>query len=215
MRTRRLLLARLAVAGFAALLTPGLAGAQQPRASRTPAGPSLSASRSVMAGSMLSVFLSRMPAGARLAIARPNDPAASAIVVVEPTTSVPSLQTPGETGNYELRLTVQKDGGVPEILLRQPLATTSPSATLAAPVRVGRAQGLPVRGIGPNGEQDRVVLVAPDAPADATGPSFYPSENVEATLEAPDQPGVYELRYVMDAPLAAHRILARRQITVE
>jgi hypothetical protein len=167
-----------------------------------------------MAGSMLSVFLSRMPTGARLAIARPSDPAASAIVVVEPMTSVPNLQTPGEVGSYELRLTVQKDG-VPEILLRQPLATTAPSATLAAPARVGRAQALPVRGIGPNGEQDRVVLVAPDAPPEATGPSFYPSENVEATIEAPDRPGTYELRYVMDAPLSGHRILARRPVTVE
>ena len=109
---------------------------------------------------------------------------------------------------------MEKDGA-PVILLRQPLATTEPRATLAAPERVGRGQGLPVRGIGPNGEQDRVMLVKPEAPADADGPRFFPAENVEATLEAPDQPGVYELRYILHAPLAEHRILARRVVKVE
>ena len=176
--------------------------------------PSLSAARTIVAGAPLSVFLTRMPQGARLAIARPDDPADKAIVVVEPRTTVPALPTPGAVGTYELRLTVEK-AGAPTILLRQLLATTEPSATLAAPERVGRGQGVPVRGIGPNGEQDHVMLVKPDAPADTDGPRFFPAENVEATLEAPDQPGVYELRYILHAPLAEHRILARRPIRVE
>jgi hypothetical protein len=167
-----------------------------------------------MAGSPLSVFLSNAPRAARLAIARPEDPAGTAIVVVEPSNTVPALPTPGIVGHFELRLTLEKDG-TPQILLRQPFATTEPSATLAAPERVGRGQGLPVRGIGPNGEQDRVVLVTSEAPADAEGPRFFPAENVEATLEAPDQPGLYELRYVLHAPLAEHRILARRAVRVE
>ena len=49
-----------------------------------------------------------------------------------------------------------------------------------------------------------------DAPEEAPGPSFFPAENVEATLDAPDTPGAYELRYVMNAPLAEGRILARQ-----
>jgi Ca-activated chloride channel family protein len=167
-----------------------------------------------MAGSMLTVFVTAKPAGARLAIARPSDPASSAIVVVDAARPSPILQTPGAVGRYELRLTVERDGA-PVILARQPLETTQASATLAAPDRVGRGQTVPVRGIGPNGEQDRVILVPAGAPASATGASFFPAENVEATLEAPDAPGEYELRYVMHAPLAEHSILARKQITVE
>lgn len=198
---------------IAAGLWPAAAAAQNKPASRPPR-PSLSAARSIMAGAPLGVFLSNPPQGARLAIARPDDPADKAIVVIELKNTVPALPTPGAVGNYELRLTVEKDGA-PTILLRQPLATTEPSATLAAPERVGRGQGLPVRGIGPNGEQDRVMLVPPDAPADTDGPRFFPAENVEATLEAPNQPGAYELRYVLHAPLAEHRILARRPVRVE
>jgi hypothetical protein len=205
---RRLLIA------LAALLLPALAVAQTKPAQRRHDAPALSAARTIIAGAPLSVFLSSAPQGARLAIARPDDPASKAIVVIEARNTVPALPTPGAVGSYELRLTVEKDG-IPVILQRQPLATTEPSATLAAPERVGRGQGLPVRGIGPNGEQDRVMLVKPDAPADTDGPRFFPAENVEATLEAPDQPGVYELRYVLHAPLAEHRILARRTVKVE
>jgi len=209
MRTRRALAPGLLAL---ALLAPGVLSTQPRPAS--PAKPGLSASRSVMAGSMLTVFLTGMPAGTRLAIARPADPASSAIVVVEATAASAVLPAPGEIGLYELRLTAQRDGA-PVILVRQPLATTEPRATLSAPARVGRGQGLPARGIGPNGEQDRVVLVPKDAAADAAGPSFFPAENVEATLEAPEQAGEYELRYVMHAPLAEHRILARQPVAVE
>lgn len=200
---------------IAAGLWPAAAAAQkQQKPAPRPSQPSLSAARSIMAGAPLSVLLSNAPHGARLAIARPDDPADRAIVVVELKNTVPNLPTPGVVGTYELRLTAEKDGA-PVILLRQPLATTEPSATLAAPERISRGQGLPVRGIGPNGEQDRVMLVKPDAPADADGPRFFPAENVEAMLEAPDQPGVYELRYVLHAPLAEHRILARRPVRIE
>ncbi|CAM5765965.1 hypothetical protein [Bosea minatitlanensis] len=199
----------------AAGLWPVAAAAQkQQKPAPRPAQPSLSAARSIMAGAPLSVFLTNPPPGVRLAIARPDDPADRAIVVLQPKSSVPALQTPGAVGAYELRLTVEKDG-VPRIILRQPLATTEPSATLAAPSRVSPGQALPVRGIGPNGEQDRVVLVRPDAPAEAEGPRFFPAENVEATLEAPDLPGEYELRYVMHAPVSGLAILARRPLSVE
>lgn len=184
-------------------------------AQTTSAKPRLSASHSTMAGSMLSVSAASVPAGARLAIARPDDPASRAIVVVPlPASAQAFLPTPGMAGSYELRLTQERDGAA-AVLLRQPLIATPPAATLSAPGRVARGNMLPVRGIGPNGEQDRVVLAPEGAPADAAGPAFFPAENVEATLEAPDQPGRYELRYVMHAPLAEHTILASRSVVVE
>lgn len=197
---------------LAALIAPaGLAS--QPRPAPQ-AGPSLSASRSVMAGSVLSVSLLNAPAGARVAIARPGDPATSAIVVVEPRAGQASLPVPGVAGAYELRLAAGRSDA-PDILFRQPLATTEPSATLSAPERVGRGASFPARGIGPNGVQDRVVLVSPDAPPEAIGPVFFPIENVEAVLEAPERAGAYELRYVMDAPVSGVRVLARRAVIVE
>ena len=205
-----------AVIALAAVLAPLFAQAQ-PRQQKPvqPSGPALSAARSLMAGAMLSVFVSRAPDGARLAIARPADPPAAAIVVVELAGRLSaSLLAPGEAGAYELRLTRDQDGA-PAILLRQSLVITPPEATLAAPARIGRGQALPVRGIGPNGERDRVVLVPAGAPLDAEGPYFFPHENVEATLDASEQPGAYELRYVMDAPVSGRRVLATRALSVE
>ncbi len=218
MRRRRLVLLAMAALPLAALASAHAQAPAQPATARKPpqpGGPALSASQRVMAGSPLSVLASRAPEGARLAIARPSDPPATAIVVVPlgPRPSA-SLPTPGEAGAYELRLTRDQDGA-PVILLRQPLVTTPPEATLAAPARIGRGQALPVRGIGPNGERDRVVLVPAGAAPEAEGPSFFPQENVEATLDGPDQPGAYELRYVMDAPVSGLRVLATRGVTVE
>jgi Ca-activated chloride channel family protein len=207
--SRRALLAALACA------LPAAALAQRPQGRPAPQGPALSAPRTLMAGSMATAFVSRAPAGARLAIARPADPP-DTILAAAPVGagSAVSLPAPGEVGSYELRL-LGESGGKPAVLLRQPLATTEPSATLAAPVRVARGNPLPARGIGPNGERDRVVLVRPDSPPQAGGPSFFPAENVESTLEAPAEPGTYELRYVMDAPLSGPKVLARREVVVE
>lgn len=197
------------------LVVPGAAGAQQPRPQRPPQGPSLSAPRTLMAGAMATAFVSRAPANARLAIVRPTDPPEAAIVAAPlGQATVLSLPAPGEVGSFEWRLLGESDGK-PVILLRQPLTTTAPAATLAAPARVARGNPLPVRGIGPNGDRDRVVLVKPDAAPDAQGPHFFPAENVESTLEAPAEPGTYELRYVMDAPLTGPRVLARREVVVE
>ncbi|WP_376986775.1 hypothetical protein [Bosea sp. R86505] len=214
MSPRRLVLLAAVLLPLAALSSAS-AQSQASRKPPQPTGPTLSASQRVMAGSPLTVLTTRAPEGSRLAIARPTDPPATAIVVV-PLRARPSasLPTPGEAGAYELRLTRDQDGA-PVILLRQPLVTTPPEATLAAPARIGRGQALPVRGIGPNGERDRVVLVPVGAAPAVEGPSFFPQENVEATLDGPDQPGTYELRYVMDAPVSGLRVLATRAVSVE
>lgn len=186
----------------------------QPKKPAPTVAPRMSAARTIMAGAPLSVFLTSPPAGARLAIARPDDPADRAIVVLQDTTTVPVLQTPGVAGAFELRLMVDRDGS-PTIELRQPLSTTEPAATLAAPDRGRRGKPVPIRAIGPNGERDRVMIALPNAPADADGPHFFPAENAEATLEAPEQPGAYELRYVLDAPVSGLRVIARRPLIVE
>ncbi len=151
----------------------------------------------------------------RLDGSRKSDPAAHDALLVQCAVALGKAHAAGLChGRPHPRDFFEKDG-VPHILARQPLVTTEPSATLAAPERVGHSQALPVRGIGPNGEHDRVMLVKPDAPLDAEGPRFFPAENVEATLDAPEQPGVYELRYLMNAPVSGLTILARRPIRVE
>lgn len=177
--------------------------------------PGISASREVMAGAPLSVAVQRPPAGARVALARPDDPDDRAILVIAlPQASRIALPTPGLAGTYELRVTADREGK-PVVQARRPLVTTPPRATVSTPAKVTRGNSLPIRGIGPNGEQDRVVLVRKDALASVQTPFFYPAENVESVLEAPDEPGEYEVRYVMNAPLAEGVILARQSVRVD
>ena len=64
---------------LAAGLWPAAALAQKKKPAPA-TGPAMSAARTIVAGAPLSVFLSRPPQGARLAIARPEHPASSAIV---------------------------------------------------------------------------------------------------------------------------------------
>lgn len=201
---------------LATCLSAGTTGAPaQQRPPAAQASPALSASSSTMAGTMLAVLVSQAPPTSLVAIAKPTDPPETAMVSVPVgPSSTASITTPGETGTYELRLLRESDGKS-EILARQSLTTTPASATLAAPERVKRGVSFPARGIGPNGGRDRVVITEPSAPADTQGPSFFPAENVEATLEAPEKSGTYELRYVMDAPLSGQRILARRPLLVD
>lgn len=216
--TRRALLP----AGLGALalaLTPSY-GFGQGSARQAPKGapvaddaPRLSAPRSIMAGSIVTVFVSHMPAGVTLAIARPDDPPERAIAMMLSGPGTPLLPAPGLVGTYELRLLRQQDGK-PVVLLRQPLATTEPSATLAAPDSVKAGATFPARGIGPNGQLDEIMIVEAGAPADAQGPRFFPAQNVESTLEAPTRPGTYELRYVMHAPLSGRVMLARKALAV-
>ncbi|MGQ3348421.1 MAG: hypothetical protein ACT6UR_20775, partial [Bosea sp. (in: a-proteobacteria)] len=68
-----------ALAGALALACAPLPAQPQPRKpAATATAPSLSASQRVMAGSPLAVLVGRVPDGARLAIARPTDPPATA-----------------------------------------------------------------------------------------------------------------------------------------
>lgn len=126
-----------------------------------------------------------------------------------------TLTVPGREGQYELRLLRRDAVGLVSIVARQPLAATTPSATIAGPASVRRGSSFPARGSGPNGERDLVTLVDPAAPADASGPVFLPADSIEGRLEAPLTAGLYELRYVMIAPLTGAVILARQAVRVE
>lgn len=198
----------------AATLSPGFA--QSPaRRPATPQAPAISAPRETMAGTVLSVEIARAPAGARVAIARIDQPAATAIVVAPlPDKGPAKLPVPGAPGDYELRLTLDR-AGAPAVLQRRKLVVHRATARVGGPSRTARGQNFACYGNGPNGEHDRVTLVPRDAPPDAIGASFFPAENIESTLEAPDKPGSYELRYVMNAPLAENVVLVRLPVEVE
>ncbi len=125
-----------------------------------------------------------------------------------------TLTVPGHIGTYELRL-LRRDARGVTVMARQPLAATEPRATVAGPKSVWRGTSFPARGAGPNGERDVVTVVRPDAGPEVQDSVFMPADSIEGRLDAPSEPGTYELRYVMIAPLSGAVVLARQAITVE
>jgi hypothetical protein len=220
MKTTDHLIRRVFIGLVLVVVSPAF-GQQRPAAKPAPAKQlaGLAAARTLMAGAALSVqWHGQRPDGeTAFAIARPE---ATPGIFIEGTlasyrgASV-TLTVPGLEGHYELRLLQRDPAGLVIIVARQPLAATLPSATIAGPVSVRRGQSFPARGNGPNGDRDLVTLVDIAAAADASGPVFLPADSIEGLLEAPSKAGVYELRYVMVAPLTGAVVLARQPVKVE
>lgn len=209
----------LALVCFVLALTVPALGEQRPARMPVQKPPGLVAARTLMAGASLGVqWTGTRPEGeVAFAIALPG--AAPALFVEG--TLVPyrgtgtTLTAPGREGSYELRFLRRDAAGLVSVVSSQSLALSPPSATVAGPASVRRGSTFPARGSGPNGERDLVTLVDPAAPADAPGPGFLPADSIEGQVEAPSSPGLYELRYVMIAPLTGAVVLARQAVRVE
>lgn len=219
MRACRLAVAWLGLAAWALSWIAADALAQSGRQGQAPM--SITAARQGMAGSMLSVDWRGTRPDGELAMAFARSGAAPAVIIADAVVPLGagsvSLPLPGEAGHYALRLLRRDGSGQVSVLLEQMVQATAPSATLSGPARVRRGSPFPARGNGPNGSRDIVTLVEPQAEAGDKGEGsvFFPSESVEGMLEAPSRPGLYELRYVMVAPLTGAVVLARQPVKVE
>jgi hypothetical protein len=121
------------------------------------------------------------------------------------------LTVPASPGEYEIRYL---DATSPyPTRWRQALKVADSTASLEAPGRVDAGAAFEVRWTGPDNPQDFITIVAAGA-ADGTyeGNYRYTQMGPTLTFQAPDQPGNYELRYLMGAP--PYRTLAMRPITI-
>lgn len=123
------------------------------------------------------------------------------------------LTAPGRPGDYEIRYVIDGAGGHAAIA-RRALRLAPPAATLGAPDKAGPRQDLEIRATGPLGPDDSVILVPVGAPDDAPGASWSSRDGRQGQLLTPAEPGDYELRYVMDAPLTGKVVLVRRRVAI-
>ena len=122
-----------------------------------------------------------------------------------------TLTAPPEPGAYEVRY-LGAASPYPT-LGRAPLTIVDATATLTAPASVAAGEELAIEWTGPNNERDFIGLVKADA-AEGTynGPYDYTRKGSPLTLRAPDEPGDYELRYMMaNSP---YRTLGRTPVRV-
>ncbi len=118
------------------------------------------------------------------------------------------IQIPEEAGSYEIRY---HQGQYRTVLARIPLEVLANDATVAGPPSVAGGSEFAVEWTGPDNYGDYFTIVPADAPAREYLSYSYTKDGSPGTLEAPLEPGAYELRYMTGR---SRGILARTPIEV-
>jgi Ca-activated chloride channel homolog len=172
----------------------------------------LDAPDSAVAGGDLTVR-ARGPAGNRhwIGLAPKGSPISSYLDYARPTGTVSELQlnAPSEPGDYEIRYVLNESE---RVLASRPLRIEEATATLDAPDSVVAGSLVTVRASGPGGSRHWIGF----APKGSSAASYLDyarptGSRSEVTLTAPDEPGDYELRYVLNE---SERVLLSRPIRV-
>ncbi|MFQ5739198.1 MAG: hypothetical protein ACE5JX_09290 [Acidobacteriota bacterium] len=114
-------------------------------------------------------------------------------------------ETPGE---FEVRYVA---GETKDILVSAPITVTEVEASLDAPGEVGAGARFGASWTGPDNKNDYVTIVEKGAPQGKYGSYTYTRQGSSLELTASEDPGDYEIRYVM---AQSKRILASRPIRV-
>lgn len=126
-----------------------------------------------------------------------------------------SIRAPGDPGQYRIRYILEAAGGR-RVLADEPLTVAAATATLSVPAQVAKGSTLAVSWQGPNAPGDYVDIV-PAGSNETTGELDYfftASAEAPANLKAPEAPGRYDIRYVLEAA-GGRRVLARQPIEVQ
>jgi Ca-activated chloride channel family protein len=118
------------------------------------------------------------------------------------------LQMPSETGLYELRYVLSEGG---KTMARQSLEVTLPEVTVSGPDQIRAGNEIDVTWTGAVASQDYVRIAPMGSADDTNGDYFRVHDKTVGTLRAPDQPGLYELRYTLNE---GTKVLARHSIEV-
>ena len=180
----------------------------------TEARASLDAPDTAMAGSPITVRYTPAQAGSGsfiTAVAPDAEPGAYT-TYVNVDGGEGSLRLPGTPGRLELRFVLAGPGGA-EVIARRPIMLSPATATLAAPDSVAAGSAVAIRYTGPRGDGDFVTIVEPGAEP-GHYEAWFGADGEEGSLNAPDKPGRYEIRYVSAAPGLDNPVIARRPLTV-
>jgi Ca-activated chloride channel family protein len=178
----------------------------------TPATATLALPATGFGGSRIPVEWSG-PAGPRdfIAIARPSGGADASLQLAFPRDGNPlRLRLPTAAGTYEVRYVL---GASDRILARRPITVQEARATMRGPSEIGSSIRFEVVWDGPDGNDDRIMIV----PAGERRPPPKPAFEVKtaagkpAALIAPGEPGRYEVFYVTGDD---NRILSRIPLRV-
>lgn len=118
------------------------------------------------------------------------------------------LRAPEEPGDYELRYIM---GQSYSTLARASVSVEAVTAKLEAPPTAAAGSELAVTWTGPDNQNDFITVVAPGTAEGKHGKYAYTRNGSPLKIRMPDEPGNYELRYVMGQ---SRKTLARLAITI-
>ncbi|MCU7846140.1 MAG: VWA domain-containing protein [Candidatus Thiodiazotropha sp. (ex Monitilora ramsayi)] len=120
-----------------------------------------------------------------------------------------TLVAPDKPGTYEIQY---RSGRKYYTLAKATLIVAGTEASVEAPDRVGAGQQFEVSWSGPDHGQDFIAISPKDAEVRKYHHYQYTRKGSPVTLNAPDEPGTYEVRYQTGQ---SYTILARRSVTVD
>lgn len=118
------------------------------------------------------------------------------------------VQAPSEPGMYEVRY-ILREGS--KTIASVPVELNEPEVTIAAPGEVRAGETLRVTWTGTVSSRDYVILVPLGTPDDDFGLYTQVRDNIEHDMKAPDETGLYEVRYMLRE---GNRVLARQTVEV-
>jgi Ca-activated chloride channel family protein len=119
------------------------------------------------------------------------------------------LDAPAAPGDYEIRYLLEVDG---RAIARAPVELTPPEVTVTAPQAVAAGERFEAGWSGSIHPRDKITIVPADAPEGEDGDYKRVGGRTSQALQAPDAPGAYEVRYLLNA---SGRAIARVPVVVE
>ena len=119
-----------------------------------------------------------------------------------------NLQAPADTGMYEIRYVLDEGK---RTMASQPIEITAPEVTLSAQDKLRAGDALRVEWAGAVHPQDYITLVPMGTPDGDHAEYFRVRDGSSHDITAPDQPGLYELRYMLNE---GRRVMARHTVEI-
>ncbi|MBL3600347.1 MAG: VWA domain-containing protein [gamma proteobacterium endosymbiont of Lamellibrachia anaximandri] len=119
------------------------------------------------------------------------------------------LWAPAEPGQYEVRYILSRGT---QMLARAPITVKSVTAQVQTPATANAAARFEVTWQGPDNKGDYITIANPEDVAGRYDNYAYTHKGSPATLTAPSEPGVYEVRYIQ---ARGTKMLASAPITIQ
>jgi len=176
----------------------------------TPVTATIDAAPSVPVGSQLKImWTGPNNEGDYIAIFQESEDDKQYVSYVNTSSGNPArIQAPAKTGKYQLRYIMGKSR---KVLARRDILVSEVSGKVEAQESVFAGSDIQITWIGPNNSSDYITIVPKGTDEKTYFNYTYTSQGSPLKLKAPDKPGEYELRYVLNQ---SKKVLARTAIKV-